>query len=512
MRTMEKMRKFVKRYETRLLLLAVLLTAGAALRTAAYAKYNSYLEDSSSAVAGDFYFTSDYLAEGVGMTHYITTCDGEHYDCPIRIQNYENSLRYNHADTDFFYTVEGAVYTDPSCNEEFRDTFYDSQNGGSITAYYGGTSNPNLAVTDDDGIKYGLLCGTEQFSTENGAQTIRVSCDRATQCDSSQIRYFKVTLRTVPLYKANELQAQLPANLKANYNTTRGVYYGELSCVFVLSRSTEDASVTESLHKGSDYTIRYTLSCKSGNADVRVYYDHTKVVPDGALGAIGIENENGKRYITTHVQSSAETDCYFFLLNLGSTVDINDFSFKVLSGAESEDDTVRAINVPGGWTVTDMSGNDLSGGAQAKTMVKLTPPQNPTQVIAALSVTPEGLDTPISTTFVEDGNYYYFEMPGSAVNVTPTWHYTTRITVTPDGDIIHGQIVQPSPVAAGAAVVLTIQPDDGYQLGTISVKDSAGVSVNLTTILEGLTYQFDMPAGGANVSASFVAAQAPEEP
>ena len=505
MRTMEKMRKFVKRYETRLLLLAVLLTAGAALRTAAYAKYNSYLEDSSSAVAGDFYFTSDYLAEGEGMTHYITTWDGKHYDCPIRIQNYENSLRYNHADTDFFYTVEGAVYTDEECTIE--DEFYGA-NG--IKILYGGQSDSGVAVIDD-GVKYGLLCGTEQFSTENGAQTIRVSCDRDVPLQNmEESRYFKVTLRTVPLYKANELKDSLPVSLKDEYDTTRGVYYGELSCVFVLSRSTEDASVTESLHTGSDYTVRYTLRCKSGNADVRVYYDHTKVVPDGALGASGIEN--GKCYITTHVQSSAETDCYFFRLNLGSTVGDDDFSFKVLSGAESEDDTVRAINAPSGWTVTDMNGNDLSGGAMAKTVVKLTPPQSSTQVIAALSVTPEGLATPINTAFVEDGNYYYFEMPGSAVNVTPTWHYTTRITVIPDGDIIHGQIVQPSPVAAGAAVVLTIQPDDGYQLGTISVKDSANEDVNLTTILDGLTYQFVMPAGGANVSASFVAAQAPEEP
>ena len=499
----------MKRYETRLLLLAVLLTAGAALRTAAYAKYNSYLEDSSSAVAGDFYFTSDYLAEGEGMTHYITTWDGKHYDCPIRIQNYENSLRYNHADTDFFYTVEGAVYVDEACTTE--DEFYGA-NG--IKILYGGQSDSGVAVIDD-GVKYGLLCGTEQFSTENGAQTIRVSCDRDVPLQNmEESRYFKVTLRTVPLYKANELKDSLPDSLKEKYDTTRGVYYGELTCVFVLTRSTEDAQVSEALTIGNDYTVRYTLRCSSGNADVRVYYDHTKVMPDGALGAIGIEN--GERYITTHVQSSAETDCYFFRLNLGTAINVGDIHFKVLSGAESEDDTVRAIHAPSGWTVTDMSGNDLSGGAMAKTVVKLIPPQSSTQVIAALLVTPEGLATPINTAFVEDGNYYYFEMPGSAVNVTPTWHYTTRITVipetTPDGDIIHGQIVQPSPAAAGAAVMLTIQPDDGYRLDTISVKDNANEAVNLTTILDGLTYQFAMPAGGANVSASFVAAQAPEEP
>ena len=57
--------------------------------------------------------------------------------------------------------------------------------------------------------------------------------------------------------------------------------------------------------------------------------------------------------------------------------------------------------------------------------------------------------------------------------------------------------------ASGKTVTVTITPDKGYALDTITTKNANGESVALTTVKEGSTYTFTMPASEITVSATF---------
>ena len=107
-------------------------------------------------------------------------------------------------------------------------------------------------------------------------------------------------------------------------------------------------------------------------------------------------------------------------------------------------------------------------------------------------------------TAIKDGTCT-FTMPSSDVSVTATFgkkalaQYTVLITDTDNGTVK----AVPTAAAAGETVTLTITPDSGYEIGSVTVKDAAGEEVHHTAIKDG-TCTFTMPAGDVTVTATFV--------
>lgn len=97
-----------------------------------------------------------------------------------------------------------------------------------------------------------------------------------------------------------------------------------------------------------------------------------------------------------------------------------------------------------------------------------------------------------------------FVMPNSSVTVFPSFKQKTPPTptkhnVTIASDIQNGSVsASPTSAAAGETVKLTVTPDDGFEI--------ASVSINGQALLAGPdgTYTFTMPANDVNVSASFI--------
>ncbi|MEQ2454920.1 S-layer homology domain-containing protein [Flavonifractor hominis] len=76
----------------------------------------------------------------------------------------------------------------------------------------------------------------------------------------------------------------------------------------------------------------------------------------------------------------------------------------------------------------------------------------------------------------------------------------------------HGTITAtPAQAGPNAEVTLTIEPDDGYVLDTLTVTNQSGAQVAVTTVSNG-TCTFRMPAGGATVSATFRVSGSGETP
>lgn len=74
----------------------------------------------------------------------------------------------------------------------------------------------------------------------------------------------------------------------------------------------------------------------------------------------------------------------------------------------------------------------------------------------------------------------------------------------------HGSVIaDPSSAAAGTKITLTVTPDDGYQLTSLTATNQDGKTISLDDAGDG-TYTFTMPASAVTVRASFTAI-APEE-
>ena len=110
-----------------------------------------------------------------------------------------------------------------------------------------------------------------------------------------------------------------------------------------------------------------------------------------------------------------------------------------------------------------------------------------------------------------------FTMPAESVTVTVNWRsnssgsssssgssYAVSAPSTKNGDVT----VSPKNASKGDRVTITVKPDSGYEIGSVTVLDSKGNELKLTDKGNG-KYTFTMPGSKVTVSAEFVEEQAP---
>ena len=108
-----------------------------------------------------------------------------------------------------------------------------------------------------------------------------------------------------------------------------------------------------------------------------------------------------------------------------------------------------------------------------------------------------------SYTGAENGNYSDRDAQ-CTVTVTrrssgsSSTRYAVTTPSTKNGDVT----VSPKNASKGDRVTITVKPDSGYEIGTVTVKDRYGASLKLTDKGNG-KYTFTMPDGQASVSATF---------
>ena len=109
-----------------------------------------------------------------------------------------------------------------------------------------------------------------------------------------------------------------------------------------------------------------------------------------------------------------------------------------------------------------------------------------------------------------------FTMPAESVTVTVNWRsnssgsssssgssYAVSAPSTKNGDVT----VSPKNASKGDRVTITVKPDSGYEVGSVTVLDSKGNELKLTDKGDG-KYTFTMPGSKVTVSAEFVEEQA----
>ena len=88
---------------------------------------------------------------------------------------------------------------------------------------------------------------------------------------------------------------------------------------------------------------------------------------------------------------------------------------------------------------------------------------------------------------------------GTTGGGTTTPSYTVSVGTAENGTVT----ASPTNAKEGDKVTLTVAPDEGYELGALTVKDASGKTVSTTKVSEN-EYTFTMPEGNVTVTATFV--------
>lgn len=91
--------------------------------------------------------------------------------------------------------------------------------------------------------------------------------------------------------------------------------------------------------------------------------------------------------------------------------------------------------------------------------------------------------------------------------LTAVWQYTgtvvTGYAITVPSDLANGSIsVSPRRASKGTTVTITVTPDEGYVLASLTVRDGNGNEIAITKTAEN-KYTFKMPAGRVSIGAAF---------
>ena len=106
-----------------------------------------------------------------------------------------------------------------------------------------------------------------------------------------------------------------------------------------------------------------------------------------------------------------------------------------------------------------------------------------------------------------------FTMPAADVTVSATFRKVdsgssggsgpTNYSITPPSAVANGTVqVSPSRASKGSTVTITVTPDQGYELSSLTVEDRQGKALDLTDKGDGM-YTFTMPASSVSIQAAF---------
>lgn len=256
MKVIKAIVKFIGAHKTRALSFVFVLVFFGSICLSTQTKYVSYVNTYSATNAGEFYFSSNYLADVEGTTYTISSWDTYRYSVAVQIRNYENSLLYN--DVGFYYTVVGAMYKDADCTE------IDENYKATIT--YPDSAN---AVTID-GITYGYLSGTSSFDDTSGQQSVTVKVESSYPI--SDTRYLKIVAYSIPTLPESTDSASTSTDDTSADDTSvddttasvtnDSVFYSELSATFILTNTSGSAQVSTTLAQNeSNSEVQLRITC-----------------------------------------------------------------------------------------------------------------------------------------------------------------------------------------------------------------------------------------------------------
>lgn len=360
MTAVKNITSYVKENLVKFMLLLVCLTLCLAMRYAALGKYVSILEESSQAVAGEFFFTSNYLSKELRelpfeIANWERTGDYITFD----LKNYSNSLKFNETNQDIYFYVESDYFSNAACTEKATlKTDYDIE----LTTHFGEKDETETYYPDEigtievDGKNY-VVGKIEGGSTKS--KTIYTKIQSGIADADGKVKkivdtvYVKFVAHCIPISQLKDIELYT-----SNTNTTsgtkfsgssavEGVFNSDLQAVFMMGSSSSIATVSMDYdEEDGSQRLWIKLSCtyleNQGVADIDLYYDIAKVKPvEGmytvqtiadyeaqlASDAAFKESHPYPNYLRTQLNSGG-TDTIFFLKEFVGSCDETEVIMK----------------------------------------------------------------------------------------------------------------------------------------------------------------------------------------
>ncbi len=206
-------------------------------------------------------------------------------------------------------------------------------------------------------------------------------------------------------------------------------------------------------------------------------------------------------------------------LNGNTAENVLTFDEDVTLTLSSEANTALKACIPEGYELVEKDGKYVKGytvTAEKATNgeVTVSPEKVAEGDTVTVTVKPEegyeldkltvGEET-VDVTEVKDGTYT-FEMPAEDVTVSATFKeitYNVTVDTTTNGKVT----LSSESAVKDEEVTVTVKPDAGYELDTLTVTDKDGKDVTTTKTTDGC--KFNMPEGGATVKATFKKSETP---
>ena len=151
------------------------------------------------------------------------------------------------------------------------------------------------------------------------------------------------------------------------------------------------------------------------------------------------------------------------------------------------------------YTVSGLLGEDVLGGTLTLTY---EPAPDMTQV-GETAIKASGLTSSANYTIVYEDGTLTIAARSSSSGGSGSAAYPVSVPGTSNGSVS----VTPKNASRGDTVTVTVKPESGYEIDSVTVKDNKGNALKLTDKGNGV-YTFTMPAGKVEISAAFTALNA----
>ena len=261
--------------------------------------------------------------------------------------------------------------------------------------------------------------------------------------------------------------------------------------------------VTSTTADVTDFNARDYIYCAVSNDGGKTWTKPTPIY-NGTSGAVkGLE--------TAMLPSGASAVVtYSDLILEGASAKLDSLTFTNLPGVSLEDfeadsddpNTLRATIVADRVPSTGV----LASAESATAQISLAGgPQNSGNALSGtVALTPGGRDT-ITITVIDgsETKTYILTVRNDGGASSGGGSSPSYAVETPE-DVAHGTVtVRPSRAERGETVTITATPDEGYEVGSVTVTQADGTSVPVTQKGAG-TYTFTMPRGKVEVEVTFV--------
>ena len=304
-----------------------------------------------------------------------------------------------------------------------------------------------------------------------------------------------------------------------NLMTTGPIFDG--AAVSIIDRNTDYGELTSVKIEGGSFRTDasdakhgavHVASEVEGNPGTFEEFDNTSSSGGGKIVQVsgGAFTSSVKEYVTNNLKAE--------LYSTGNGTYTYYDSKESANNAAKPGDAVSNVTSTVSYSVTVVYGN----GTATQTF---TMSDNATYILPTAPTRPD-------YTFLgwSDGTTTY--QAGKTVTITGAttftarWAYngggsssggsssgSNRYTVSVDDDIDNGSIrISPSRAERGDTVTITIDPDEGYELDSLTVRDSRGNRIDVERQSD-TRYTFEMPSGRVTVDATFTeVAETPETP